>query len=124
MIFLAVTMRFFTENIRESFAENEKAKEYAHSLYDDLKMDTSFLKLILQYKTWRGLRMDSLISILNSEDIQKNSKLLYYYHSIMEANIPYTPNDVTIQQLRNSGGLRYFKNPQLYSAIAAYYGVV
>ena len=39
----------------------------------------------------------------------------------MDGNIPFHSNDATIQQLRNSGGLRYFKNPQLYTAITKYY---
>ena len=121
MIFLAVTMGFFAENVRENITDHAKAKEYAQSLYDDLKEDTSFLNVIINYKSWRGLKIDSLISILSSEDVQKNAKLIYYYHSIMDGNLPFHSNDVTIQQLRNSGGLRYFKNPQLYTAITKYY---
>src|SRR3954454_7432720 len=81
MIFLAVTMGFFAENIREDITENAKAKEYAQSLYSDLKEDTSFLNVIIQYKSWRGLKIDSLITILSSEDVQKSAKLIYYYHS-------------------------------------------
>ena len=121
MIFLAVTMGFIAENIRENITENAKAKEYAQSLYSDLKEDGAFLNEIISYKSWRGLRIDSLITILSSEDIRKSAKLIYYYHSIMDANLPFHSNDVTIQQLRNSGGLRYFKNPQLYTAITRYY---
>jgi len=121
MIFLAVTMGFFAENIREGITENTKAKEYAQSLYGDLKEDASFLNQIKAYKSLRGLKIDSLISILSSEYVQKNAKLVYYYHSFMDGNIPFHSSDVTIQQLRNSGGLRFFKNTKLYSAIAKYY---
>src|SRR5450432_2262040 len=60
MIFLAVTMGFFAESIREGITENAKAKEFAQSLYGDLKKDTSFLNLILGYKLWRGLKMKYL----------------------------------------------------------------
>lgn len=121
MIFLAVVMGFIAENIRENITDHAKAKEYAHSLYNDLKEDTSFLNVTINYKLWRGLKIDSLVSILSSDDVQKSVKLIYYYHSIMDGNIPFHSNDATIQQLRNSGGLRYFKNPQLYTAITKYY---
>ena len=121
MIFLGVTMAFFAENIREGIAENAKAKEFAQSLYGDLKRDTSFLNLILNYKLVRGSRIDNLISILDSGNMQKSAKLVYFYHSSMDGNIPFHSNDATIQQLRNSGGLRYFKNPKLYTAISRYY---
>jgi hypothetical protein len=36
-------------------------------------------------------------------------------------NLPFKPSDATIQQLRSSGNLRYFSNPQLYNAITNYY---
>ncbi len=121
MIFLGVTMAFFAENMREGITENAKAKEFAQSLYGDLKGDTSFLNLILNYKVVRGLRIDSLIYILDSGNVQKNAKLIYFYHSAMDGNITFHSNDATIQQLRNSGGLRYFKNAKLYTAIARYY---
>jgi len=121
MIFLAVTMGFIAENIRENITDHAKAKEYAHSLYDDLKKDTSWFNLIINIKTWRGLKFDSLISILESGDIQKNSKLIYYYNSFLTVNLPFKPNDATIQQLRNSGGLRYIKDPKLYNIITTYY---
>jgi hypothetical protein len=44
MIFLAVTMGFYAEQIREKIAEDSKAKEYAQSLYDDLKIDTAIIQ--------------------------------------------------------------------------------
>ncbi len=121
MIFLAVTMGFFAENIREGITENARAKEFAQALYGDLKKDTTFLNNILRYKLWRGSKIDSLISILDSGDIQKSAKRIYYYHSAMDGNIPYRASDVTMQQLRNSGGLRYFKNAELSAAIEKYY---
>ena len=121
MIFLAVVMGFFAENIRETIADNNKSNEYAQSLYNDLKKDTMWLNLILSIKTWRGLKVDSLIFILESGNVQKNSKMIYYYNSFLTVNLPFTPNDATIQQLRNSGGFRYFKNIELYNIITLYY---
>ena len=123
MIFLAVTMGFIAESIREHIADNAKAKEYAHSLYDDLKEDSSFLNSIINIKTWRGLKLDSLILILNSGEVQKNEKMIYYFHAFISTNLPFRPDDATIQQLRNSGGLRYFKNPKLYNIITHYYNL-
>ena len=40
MIFLAVTLGFIAENIRESFTEHRQQKEYIVSFYEDLKTDT------------------------------------------------------------------------------------
>ena len=40
MLFLAVTSGFFVENQREHYVEGKREKEYAKSLYDDLRTDT------------------------------------------------------------------------------------
>jgi hypothetical protein len=47
MIFLAVTMGFFAENIREHLVERHKAKEYISSLVGDLGNDTAKLAYYL-----------------------------------------------------------------------------
>ena len=44
MIFLAVTMGFFAENIRENYVEHKSAREYASLLIEDLATDTVELK--------------------------------------------------------------------------------
>src|SRR3981081_1831306 len=41
MIFLAVTMGFFAENIREYFSEKRQEREYVQSMINDLKTDTA-----------------------------------------------------------------------------------
>ena len=48
MIFLAVTLGFFAENIRERFVERAQEKEYIRSLYDDLGHDENALPVLLQ----------------------------------------------------------------------------
>src|SRR4051794_4635758 len=40
MIFLAVTLGFFAENIRENYVEYKSAREYASLLIEDLATDT------------------------------------------------------------------------------------
>ena len=47
MIFLAVTMGFFAENIREHYSENTMAKELAESLYKEVYSDSVDLQKIL-----------------------------------------------------------------------------
>ena len=43
MIFIAVFMGFVAENIREHISDNSKEKNYARSLYSDLKKDSAQL---------------------------------------------------------------------------------
>ncbi len=60
MIFLAVTMGFFAESIRENLADHSKEKEYIQSMIADLKNDTSMLRDVIDLKMRRVSGMDAL----------------------------------------------------------------
>ena len=49
MIFLAVTMGFFAENIREKINDNEQGKQYIRSLVEDLEADTMRMGDIIRF---------------------------------------------------------------------------
>ena len=124
MIFLAVTLGFIAENLREYIADGVKAQEYAKSLYDDLKSDSVTLGVITGFDEWKLNKVDSLILLLKMPDKHQHEQGLYYYQAHMDLELTFVAVDITGQQLRNSGGMRYFKNPELYRAIAEYYGWV
>jgi len=124
MLFLAVFLGFVAENIREHFVEQKRAKEYAQSLYNDLKKDSAYLNRIVSLKQWRSKKLDSLIQLVKGKAIEKNARELYYYSNFVNTDLAFKPNDATVQQLRNSGGLRYFTNIQLYNIITEYYNTI
>jgi hypothetical protein len=121
MLFLAVTLGFFVENQREHYIEHQREKKYAALLYEDLKKDSSTLNDAIDLKRWRAVKLDSLLLLLRIPDLKQQSTALYYYSIFPTLNLPFKPNDATMQQLRSSGNLRYFNNPKLYNAITNYY---
>jgi len=122
MIFLAVFLGFIAENIRENYVEHQRAKEYGQSLFNDLKKDTAEVNRIMSIKQWQNGNLDSLIIFLTDKEIQKNTRELYYYSCFANLpNLPFEPSDITIQQLRNSGSLRYFTSDHLHNTITQYY---
>jgi hypothetical protein len=121
MIFLAVTMGFIAENIREGITDHAKAKEYARSLYSDLKKDTAECNFHIRLTNWRKLKIDSLINILESGDVKQNERMIYYLNAVLKAKLHFKPIDATFQQLRSSGGFRYFENPEFYNLLTLYY---
>jgi hypothetical protein len=121
MLFLAVTLGFFVENLREHFIEHQREKKYAQSLYSDLKLDTARVSFIKSVKLWKGGKLDSLKSVLTSADIQERSGRAYYYTLFLNFNHKFYTQDATVQQLRSSGSLRYFKDIELYNNISQYY---
>ena len=64
MIFLAVTMGFFAETLREKFTEHQRAKEFAESMLQDLRQDTAQLKSYRAYFDFAASTTDTLQQLL------------------------------------------------------------
>jgi len=121
MIFLAVILGFLFENLREHYVEHQRAKEYAQSLYNDLKKDAEQINSFLDLRVWRGKKLDSLIMVMKLTERQKGVTDFYYYSCfLLLPDLSFRPSDNTILQLRNSGTLRYF-SIRLYNLITEYY---
>jgi hypothetical protein len=121
MVFLGITAGFFVENIRDSYVESKKAEEYAGSLYEDLVADTANLHHAINVSQLTIQRIDTLLSLINQQDISKiaGGKLYYYgASSLLYQN--FIPNKSTINQLISTGSIRYFKNYSIEKSIADY----
>src|SRR5665213_3397050 len=110
MIFLAVTMGFIAENIRESISEHKLVKEYAALLVKDITGDSIQLKKYRRYYHFANEKVDTLLQMLAQSD-PKNipSGKLYWYGLFGGAQGSFIANDATLQQIKNTGTLRYFK---------------
>src|SRR5436305_10606688 len=67
MLFLAVTLGFFVENLREHYVEHSRAKEFAALMIEDLKKDTSFFRTGSEKFLMIAKHQDSLLALLHSE---------------------------------------------------------
>jgi hypothetical protein len=121
MLFLAVFCGFLAENQREHYIEHQREKKYAQLLYNDLKLDLSRLEFIKSVKLLKGAKFDSLMTVLASEDLREHAANIYYYSLFIFLTQKFSTQDATMQQLRSSGNLRYFKNQELYNSISQYY---
>lgn len=122
MIFLAVTLGFFAENIRERITEHERAKEYAKSFVGDIEIDTGELNRGLQQTRFLIESIDSITSISSRWDKRPVVPGDFYFYSRF-VSYTYTIDwsRSTIDQLIQSGNLRYFKNKDLVGEINYYY---
>ena len=110
MIFLAVTLGFFAENIREDITDHQRAKIFAESMIEDLKADTTRLVTYNWYYTYAAGKIDTFLNLLSSKDIDKTpSGELYWYGLFCGAHGSFVPNDATFQQMKNSGAIELFK---------------
>jgi len=120
MIFLAVTLGFFAENIRENIANRHQEKQYIKSFIEDLKRDTSLIALNINVKKNKIITSDSLIGYLNSEDPNQYSRWIYFYALQLTRTTNFWSTDRTMQQLKNTGGLRLIKDQQASDSIISY----
>src|SRR5271169_4273058 len=78
MIFLAVTMGFFAESIRENLADHSKEKEYVQSMIADLKNDTAMLRDVIHINMRRISGTDSLSLLLNKTPLTVDDEKRLY----------------------------------------------
>ena len=125
MLFLAVTAGFFTENQRDRILENQKAKDMAFGLYNELQENTIQISKLIERKKLLISEMDSLINTLAGDDMGNNITLLTYYQAsfLMEVDMP-VPENANLDQLINSGRLRYFKSRKLVSDISKWDNII
>jgi len=122
MLFLAVFCGFLAENQREHFVEHKRAKDYARTLINDLRLDTSELRRGIHQTEFIMSSIDSLVSM--SSRINTNESVpgkFYYYSKFVFNGFRIDWSKSTINQLIQSGNLRYFRNHDLVSAIQFYY---
>jgi len=121
MLFLAVTLGFLVENQREHYIEYLRAKKYAHMLTDDLTFDIAELNKAERVLNKIITAGDSLGILLARENIKTvNGGALYYYEYWSGWRWSILSREATLQQLKNSGSLRYFGDTSLIRKILGY----
>ena len=120
MLFLAVFLGFIAENIREHNVEHQRAKDYSMSLMEEVAGDTVSLNNSVSYYKSKTENLDTLIQLLSGNIKQVPGGTLYYFSELSLYNSPLIFNKTTLQQLVNSGALRYFTNRKLIKCIGEY----
>ncbi|HLY69879.1 MAG TPA: hypothetical protein VKR53_09125, partial [Puia sp.] len=123
MIFLAVTLGFFAENIRESMVEKETERTYIESFYKDISNDEQQIPRLIKSQGFQIKCADSLVTLLDSSDIKKIANFIYYYakNIVRQTPLGFVTTERTITQLKNSGGFRLIHNQELSDSIIDYY---
>ena len=118
MIFLAVTLGFFAEGLRESISDHSKEKEYIVSIIQDMKKDSAALtnyiyKSIPYHSQW----LDSEINLLQQPSLTGKDKEVYQAFTLGNLwTYDYFKTVRTISQL-NVEGFRLIQNQNAVNAI-------
>lgn len=120
MLFLAVLSGFFAENLREQKVEHNRENEYMKSMVEDLRLDT------LQLSRIKSFRLDKLSTIDSLNNFFKDYKEglvpsnIYIQANKLFGHAGFFQNSGTLDQLRNSGGLRLIRHRNVVDSIESY----
>ena len=120
MLFLAVFCGFLAEYQLEHKIEKDRAKELAKSFYEELKNDSAVAAQKVQIRKKAEKALFYLAKYFKDSSLNNLSKtfsLNFLYGIYFRTPSLFEPTTVVLEQLKNSGSLRYFKNEELQKLI-------
>jgi hypothetical protein len=119
MIFLAVTMGFFAETIREGISDRAKGHEYIRSFVEDLRRDTASFSDVIAFDKKKLEALSNLSACFDA--IEKDNKSDGCLVPIIKNSVSNrfgNFTDGTLQQLKNAGGFRLINKSDKDSIVA------
>jgi hypothetical protein len=116
MLFLAVFCGFLAEYRLEHIIEKEREKELAVSFYNELKGDSLSIQIAIGNRRRKDAAFNYMKKYFSDSSITLCSKAFsinFFYTFATYSPSIFEPNDAILNQLKNSGSLRYFKNQEL-----------
>ncbi|HWZ15406.1 MAG TPA: hypothetical protein VNW95_09230 [Mucilaginibacter sp.] len=122
MIFLAVTMGFFAESIREGISDRSKEHEYVISMIEDARTDTANIHIAISQNLMRIAALDSLSDLLYGYKSNGgyDFKIYIYFRQGLVHPFFVSLTERTFTQLKNAGGMRLIHNKAAADSIIAY----
>ena len=120
MLFLAVFCGFLAENYREHYVEHRRAKQLANNLYKELYADSIAIEQKIAIRNKKEQECVYFINYVKDSSLTNLSPRFYpafTWAFLQSGQILFEPNDGIVNQLRNSGELRYFKSSEFQSEI-------
>jgi hypothetical protein len=118
MLFLAVSLGFFAENLREHQIEKHREISYLKNVHEDLQLDLKNIDNVMNQNTVRLQAMDTLFQSINNNTITNED--VYYYIRNLALRATFESSHVGLDQIKSAGGLRMIKNPEIISGIQEY----
>ncbi len=104
MIFIAVTMGFFAESLREHISDKERADEQAHSFYAELKSDSGVAALAIKNWDRKNQALYYMKKYFEADSslvsCSKAFSLNFYYAFRINSPSRFEPRTVILEQLK------------------------
>lgn len=122
MIFLAVTLGFFAENLREQIKDHKQLHQFMQSLNQDLRDDMAMYDSSISINQNNCRMIDTLILLLQNKN--ETGRIYILARKLTLGHGLFTTNNKTFEQLKSTGGLRMIEDQKNLDSINAYYQLV
>ncbi len=120
MIFLAVTMGFFAENIREYLSDRTKERDDMSGLMKNLTSDSLTIESGLQVYGAVEMQIDSLMTLIKTGKYTENMKAVYRMAYQTRGSRVFEYSNATFQEIENSGDMRLIRNDNIRNDLINY----
>lgn len=126
MLFLAVFCGFLAEYMLEHRIENDRERQFVQSFYEDLNADEKDFLMVAKQLDDYIVKADSLQTLLGNIKPGQPANAIYMFlrEIVRSSQTNLYPNDRTMVQLRNAGGMRLIQNKSVSDSMVGYYRTI
>ena len=122
MLFVAVTLGFLAENVRDQQTEKNREISYLKNVHEDLLVDINNFEYVISSNNSRLSLLDSLHMEINKANPDLPS--LYYYIRNLTLRTTFESSHLGLDQIKSSGGFRLIENAKIIAGIQDYEGLL
>jgi len=118
MLFLAVSLGFMAENIREHQIEKHREIAYLQNVHEDLKLDLKSIDTVLSQNNSKLSLLDTFYIALQNKTATNEDAYFFIRNLVLRAT--FESSHVGLDQIKSAGGLRMVKNKEIVKGIQEY----
>jgi hypothetical protein len=122
LVFIAVTLGFFSNNLREGIIDRNTEKDYIARLIRDIEVDTAEIHELIIQKKDQVFGFDTLLRLFEYSNLNPPVDELYQLAlKHLGTYAGFRARTVTIDQMRNAGDLNLIRDKAIADSIIFYY---
>jgi hypothetical protein len=123
MLFAAVTLGFFAENLREHHVEAQREVKFIETVHADVLADIATLRSVIPSQEQRLKHEETLLRLLERHGPEDLSAL-YFAGRVTSLRYFFIRSKNGFQQLKYAGGLRLIADMEIVRALQVYEGEI
>lgn len=122
MIFVAVTLGYAAENVREHYVNKHKGIISVQNLYKDLKEDSLNYVYSIKSRNFQDSSFEVISNLFDEKKIKNEILSVYAAHSAISMRVLPIMNTMALDQIKSSGALNFIEDNELKQLIQSYSG--